>query len=27
VMRGNIDKLRRGYPEGFSVEASRNRSE
>lgn len=27
VMQRNIDKLRRRYPEGFSVEASRNRSE
>jgi NTP pyrophosphatase (non-canonical NTP hydrolase) len=27
IMQGNIDKLRRRYPEGFSTEASKNRSE
>jgi NTP pyrophosphatase (non-canonical NTP hydrolase) len=27
VFQGNIDKLRRRYPEGFSSEASKNRSE
>lgn len=27
IMQGNIDKLQRRYPDGFSAEASRNRSE
>jgi NTP pyrophosphatase (non-canonical NTP hydrolase) len=27
IMQGNIEKLQRRYPDGFSAEASRNRSE